>query len=114
MWDEIVAKCPKLYQRGMDFECGDGWQKIVRHLSFQIEKVLEKTDRTDMFAVQVKEKYGRLRFYMSQETREIQELISDTEALSTQTCELCGYFAKMRGSIVCQVRCDKCFKESHE
>lgn len=110
MWDEIIAACPRLYSEGVDFECGPGWQRIIRELSLRIENILEKTDSTDMYAVQVKEKYGTLRFYMSNMNPEIHALVSDTEALSSQTCETCGRFGKMRGWHHIVVRCDKCFE----
>lgn len=112
-WNEIMAKCPKLYPKGMYFECLPGWQSIIGGLSFQIENILKKSGETDMYAVQVKQKYGTLRFYMSKVTPEIADLISDTEALSSQRCELCGHFGKMRGAHHIVVRCDKCFKENH-
>jgi hypothetical protein len=109
-WDEIKAKCPKLYQKRFTFECGLGWADIIHDLSVKIEKILEENpDCIEMFAVQVKEKYGSLRYYMEQETDEIIDMISDAEALSTQTCENCGAPAKMRGKRWIITRCDKCY-----
>ena len=109
-WADIIKSFPKLYLKGMYFECGLGWQKIIYDLSMKIEDILEKTDN-NMYAVQVKEKYGILRFYMTEETEEISKLIEDAEALSTQTCESCGEFGKMRQGFPFNVKCDKCFKE---
>ncbi len=114
VWDDMIKSCPKLYPEGVYFDCFLGWSDIIRDMSFKIENILEKTDETDMYAVQVKEKYGRLRFYMSETTPEIDAIISDAEALSTQTCEVCGHFGKMRGWHHIRVRCDKCFEEVHE
>lgn len=109
-WDEIRAQCPKLYRNGMVFECGLGWADIIRDLSVKIEKILdENPDLFEVYAIQVKEKYGTLRFYMQSETDEIIDLIFEAEALSTQTCESCGRPAKMRGRRWMEVRCDKCY-----
>ena len=69
----------------------------------------EENEIIEMFAVQVKEKYGTLRFYMFCETDEICELIHEAEALSSQTCESCGASAKMRGTRWFEVKCDACF-----
>lgn len=114
VWDDIIKRCPKLYPGGMYFECCLGWADIIRDMSIKIENILEKTDEIDMHAVQVKEKYGTLRFYMSKMTPEIASIASDTEALSTQTCEVCGHFGKMRGWHHIRVRCDECFEEVYE
>ncbi len=62
-----------------------------------------------MYAVQVKEKYGTLRFYMCCETLEITNLIEEAEALFLQTCENCGSPGKIRGNKWILVKCDDCF-----
>lgn len=108
-WDKIRQKCPKLYRNGIIFECAHGWYDIIDELSVKIENILEKYENDDMYAIQVKEKYGTLRFYMSCETNEIVELIDEAEALSSQVCETCGAPAKMRGVCWIEVKCDKCF-----
>jgi len=120
-WDTIRQECPKLYKEGIAFECAHGWYDIVYDLSVKIEKILneyaenhkrvegEENEIFEMFAVQVKEKYGTLRFYMSLETDEISDLIHEAEALSSQTCESCGASAKMRGTRWFEVKCDACF-----
>lgn len=114
-WDEIKNRCPKLYRNGIAFECGEGWADLILNLSIEIERILnEKPVNNEMFAIQVKEKYGTLRFYMSLETREISDLIEDAEAHSSQTCEVCGAFAKMRGTKWIETRCDKCYKEDND
>ncbi len=109
-WEEIKSKCPNLFRNGIVFECGHGWTNIIHDLSIKIETILEKYPENEMFCVQVKEKYGTLRFYMSCETDKITDLIHETEALSSQTCEACGAVAKMRGKHWLEVKCDDCFK----
>jgi hypothetical protein len=120
-WDILRQECPKLYKNGIAFECDIGWYDIVHDLSIKIEKILndyaenhkiaegEENEIIEMFAVQVKEKYGTLRFYMSCETDEICDLIHEAEALSSHTCESCGASAKMRGTRLFEVKCDACF-----
>ena len=70
-----------------------------------------KNECVEMFAIQVKEKYGTLRFYMSCETDEISALIEEAEAFSTRTCEVCGNPGILRGEKWFLVRCDKCYEE---
>lgn len=111
-WETIKEECPLLYKNGIVFECGIGWYDVIHDLSLKIEKILnENPEYFEMCAVQVREKYGTLRFYMGCETDEISELISDAEALSSQTCECCGDVGKMRGTYWSEVRCDKCYEE---
>lgn len=122
-WEVLREWCPKLYKEGMIFECGIGWYKLVHDLSLKIEKILEReaenshlhegeeNEYVEMFAIQVKEKYGTLRFYMSCETDEISALIHDAEALSCKTCEVCSDPGQMRGEYWYLTRCDKCYKE---
>lgn len=109
-WKEIYKQCPKLYKHGIAFECGIGWSNIINDLSLKIEKILEDNpDYQEIYAIQVKEKYGTLRFYLQTETDEITNLISEAEALSSQTCESCGEPAKMRGKRWIETLCDQCF-----
>ena len=111
IWVEILQKCPSLYREGFLFECGPGWFNLIKDLSLKIEKIIqENDDKSEMFAVQVKEKYGTLRFYMSSETERIIELIQEAETASSQICEVCGEVGKIRGVRWFEVRCDKCYK----
>ena len=48
-------------------------------------------------AVQVKEKMGTLRFYMSAETEAIREAIEEAQARSEIICEVCGAPGELRG-----------------
>lgn len=122
-WDILRNEFPRLYKHYVAFECGPGWYDLLAELSRKIEGLLEEyaqvykqfgcedADDVGMYAVQVKEKYGTLRFYMSSETDEISDLIGKAEVLSTQVCESCGDPGKMRGSCWMEVRCERCFKE---
>lgn len=122
-WQLLKAKCPRLYKNDMYFECGLGWYNILNVLSIKIERILDKyaenakipkgedNENCEIYAVQVKEKYGRLRFYMSWEDDEIRELIKVAELLSTQVCEKCGARGKIRSTGWLETNCDKCFKE---
>jgi len=79
---------------GFCFECGDGWYDIIRKLSEQLYPLVQNFPHDEYGympkAYQVKEKMGSLRFYMSFETGEMQELIQAAEAASEKICEICG------------------------
>jgi hypothetical protein len=82
------------------FECGDGWVGILWQLSRTLENEilkLDPKDRPDVRAVQVKEKFGTLRFYMSGETPEMSKAIRLAEDLSEHTCERCGRYGVVMG-----------------
>jgi hypothetical protein len=56
---------------------------------------------------QVKEKFGTLRFYLTNETEAITEMIEDAEKKSSAICEVCGYKGKMMGATWFKVRCHR-------
>lgn len=71
------------------FECGDGWYDIIKKLSKRIMTIAEQTGAKPR-AVQVKEKFGELRFYISGATKEILDAIEEAREESLRTCEICG------------------------
>jgi hypothetical protein len=77
-----------------EFECGDGWFDLIKRLS---ERLKEISDRTgdDIQAVQVKEKYGTLRFYIEGGGDEAYQAILEAEEESYRTCEQCGKPGRM-------------------
>lgn len=107
--DLLVKKFPNLYRdRYGDmrstcmmwgFTCGNGWFLIIYNLSEKLEKIIMSLpieQRVGVKASQCKEKYGRLRFYMSMSYTEIDKAISEAEKLSAIVCEDCGAPGKMR------------------
>ena len=99
----LVKDFPNLYkQRNLSpqetcmcwgFECGNGWEPLIRKLSEKLEAMILKVpteDRQYYSAMQVKEKYGTLRFYMSCCTDEMNKAIEIVEDESRKICETCG------------------------
>lgn len=79
------------------FSCGDGWYDIIDTLAFIIQQkneqapeAVKKSDYYPMQAVQVKEKWGGLRFYMNASTDYIDGAIRMAEEMSYRICEDCG------------------------
>lgn len=86
---KLVNAYPKLYKTLQYFECGDGWYGIIDELSSKLEPLIEDGELPAL-AVQVKEKYGSLRFYMNFETDAMSDFIKEYEIRSRSTCEVCG------------------------
>lgn len=74
-------------------DCKDGWYDIIQELCGDISKI-DKAGVTQ--ASQVKEKFGGLRFYVTQCTPEVHDLISEAEEKSYHTCEVCGKKGELR------------------
>lgn len=99
--EELCRKYPKLFKlRDCDpkealmcfgFECEDGWFSLIDRLAAKITALDEAQKREPTVALQVKEKFGGLRFYTSGFTYadvEIEICIAENE--SYVTCEVCG------------------------
>jgi hypothetical protein len=90
-------------------ETGDGWFDIIYELSAKLENLIEKLppeERNSYYAVQVKEKFGLLNFYMSKETEEMRSSIGEAEGKSASTCEECGQPGKLRGGRWLKTLCE--------
>lgn len=117
----IIEACPSLFSTmdentgtilpiNFGFECGDGWADLLVELCQNIQKCLDAFPRDrveDVVALQVKEKYGTLRFYLSCYDETIELYIKDAEKKSACTCEQCGEPGKMRGKIWLYTACDE-------
>lgn len=110
----LVKHFPNLYQDyGCDpkrscmafgFEVGDGWFDLIKELS-------EKLEPMGVVAVQVKEKFGGLRFYVNHATDAAWDLIEEAEAKSETICERCGDPGELRGEHWVTTLCDNCDKD---
>lgn len=95
----IIEACPNLYRADgaetlMKYGFpGDGWFDLILELSKGIEELIVKLpeDKKIFYkAFEVKEKLGSLRFYMTDSTKEMNDLIYEAEMKSEKTCESCG------------------------
>lgn len=118
------------------FSCGDGWFNIINNLSAALsaphlnakyryeymrehpeynppEKVeeqrliMEQLREQHPIAVQVKEKFGGLRFYADNITPELDGYIRFAELLASNTCEVCGERGKRRTGGWIRTLCNK-------
>src|SRR5450756_949918 len=92
------------------FEHGDGWFDLVWRLCERLEPVVASVERKagrPFEVLQVKEKFGGMRFYTNFIDDTISALIDDAELESTQTCEACGKPDSRQGGGWITTRCDK-------
>lgn len=92
------------------FECGDGWEPLIRELSQEVEAIIvamPEKERKKFRVKQVKEKFGTLRFYMGIAHDGIRAAIDRAEQKSAQTCQTCGKPGKVRSGGWISVLCDE-------
>ena len=85
------------------FECGDGWFDLIWKLCEDIEATNEK-----VLALQVKEKFGGLRFYVTTGSNKVLDLINEAEAKSMTICERCGKLGILHQQGWWHTICDEC------
>lgn len=73
-------------------ECDDGWFGIIQGLCQDLVKAYESCgkDPNNIVVVQVKEKFGELRFYTDILIPGADQIITAAEEESRETCEVCG------------------------
>jgi hypothetical protein len=107
---KLLEKYPKLFssKQFWGFECGDGWYDILDHLCGSL--VTYTYGDEEIYVDQVKEKFGRLRFYLSKEDDVMHGMVSMAEHMSGRICETCGNRGETRGGSWMVTLCD----EHHE
>lgn len=122
--DQLVGKYPKIFSQIRSFQHGDGWLHIIDALCACIqnecdhnikdlkrinpEVTEEELEDLQVRAVQVKEKFGGLRFYIGSGNTEIFGMIRMAEEISFKICEECGSPGKNRGGGWIKTLCDPC------
>jgi len=84
--------------------------KPISELEADVDKALEELPTI----VQVKEKFGTLRFYVDGGTPEMHNYIEFAEAMTSRVCETCGSPGKSRTGGWIRVLCDKHSSEQDE
>ena len=127
--EKLCAKYPKIFvNRHGDmketlmcwgFECGDGWYNIINQLCANIQHYTDWNNENhakgykqykevpQVVAVQVKEKFGTLRFYYDGGDDTISGMVRMAESMSAVTCEECGSPGHQRNGGWIRTLCDK-------
>lgn len=118
---KLFEKYPKIFRQkdlSMKETCmcwgidtGDGWYYLIDSLCGYLQGMTDNNPTHEDFgqieAVQVKEKFGTLRFYTGSSSREQEGAIGFAEYLSAEICDVCGHRGKPRGESWITTRCDK-------
>ena len=117
---ELKQKYPKLMRFlhegsrnpiSFGIETGDGWYALIDRMCAQIEPMIEPASEDEsVYFVQIKEKFGELRAYLSWQTERMDEFIRQAEAESSRTCEVCGEPGRNVGDNWIFIRCEECDK----
>ena len=99
-YDDIILKCPNVFRKNKYIEFNEGWKDLILEASLSIENIIVNKFPKDLieeiYATQVKEKFGGLRFYMTYYDDDIDAIIKKAETKSTSTCEVCGNLASRK------------------
>ena len=112
------------------FECGDGWYQVLDSLCGNIQNHIDWSHKNhewdlkwnaehaneqrtvreiveQVVAVQVKEKFGGLRFYYEGGNEQVYGMVRMAESWAAVTCETCGAPGKSRSGGWIRTLCDK-------
>jgi len=104
-------------RRAPGCDCGNGWFELLRGFCADIAMAYKKRGfEPDIDILQIKEKFGQLRFYYSagferdggKLSKELDRIVRKWEKESLTVCELCGAKGSLRTVGWYQVRCDEC------
>lgn len=84
------------------FGVSEGWFELLKNL---IDELISLG--WDRHIIQSKEKFGGLRFYIKDQTPEMQDIIVTYEKLSYEICEVCGEKGAPRNLSWIKTLCDK-------
>lgn len=119
----LKEKYPHLFPEHFFFECGDGWFNILSSLLYRINKHEEHVRQNNAYRVrhgrdpikyksvkivQIKEKFGGLRFYFDGGDEYICGAVALAEDMSYKTCEECGDPGTVAEKGWYRVRCQEC------
>lgn len=123
----IMDKYPNIFpveNKGLSLEIGAGWLSLVDELCMVLDRIC-KTSNVSITAMQVKEKFGSLRFYFMLEYPEdineegakkikdsVGSIINMYECASSKICEICGKPGERVNNGWVSIRCEKHQTES--
>lgn len=106
--EQLIAEHTMLQDVQCGVSVGDGWVPMLHVLCRQIEHHCESAKLALPTVMQVKEKFGTLRFYLYGTDLYTQGLVSMAEAVSSVICEDCGAVGEGRDGSWLRTLCDAC------
>ncbi len=69
---------------------GDGWYALIDALCAELQGLTARYGEPQIVAIQVKEKFGKLRFLVHEASAAQHKAIAAAERMSASTCDVCG------------------------
>ena len=107
--NRLKKNFPEMYRPDEYLGVGDGWYSILWNLSQEVIDLCRERGEVPPKVLQVKEKFGGLRFYVQGSDDFIDGIIDLAESMSYRICSECGNQStpqKRRGWIY--TLCDNC------
>jgi hypothetical protein len=96
---KLLDMYPEIFSNIHYCGVGDGWFDLINNACRMIQDHLHEEKEVDqVVAMQVKEKFGGLRFYIHGGDDFCYNVIESTEAASMHICEVCGTAGELRPS----------------
>lgn len=113
---DMLPSDPKWPVAMFGVECGEGWKSLLENLFADIRVIAESDPSMPPVRVlQIKEKFGALRFYYDGGNNAVADAVRNAEHASYETCELCGSTKDVGHTsgwiLTC---CRKCYDSSEE
>ena len=108
--ERVEHRFPKMFAKNYGgFEIRSGWLNLVEILCEQIHNHIKHREKYDIIepvvVEQIKEKFATLRFYYSGGDEYVYGLVSMAEAISANTCDVCGGPGRLTGKNWLATRC---------
>lgn len=110
--EHLYAEFPQLYiahthpieesSMRWGFQCDDGWYELIRSLSRQLTEYADTHPDSIVEVSEVKEKFGWLKFHLTEADENTKKIIEHACMRSRTTCELTG-----QSGILCVKDSDK-------
>lgn len=107
MRQQLVDKHPLILSEHGWPGVGDGWLPIIDKLCTAIQERIIEKGLSQLHAVQIKEKFGGLRFYTDANYDDFRDLILAAENEAYKTCEECGKPGTLRTNGWMKTACDE-------
>jgi hypothetical protein len=123
---ELCEKYPRIFENRNSKEsrypiawgvtCGDGWFDVMDSACYLIQTHCDRTQEKynkdiQVVALQVKEKFGSLRFYVAGGDDYTDGVIAMAESLSNKICENCGNAGRLYSEGYWVTQCEECRKK---
>ena len=98
------------YERTLEIGVGNTWYGTTILTQEKIDELkanMDEAEKNIPVAMQVKEKFGGLRFYVEKSNQKAQDYIWFAESMSYRTCEICGNPGHLYTTGWHKVRCDE-------